>query len=140
MAFLPRRGVAAMFAGLVALSLGCGMGSKEDSPAAGATPPSPTNPTAPSGAEGRQIRFEVTASSGKASMINWSTVEDSAIVNDAKTPWMKTVTLEDKYGLIGVNATASDGKTIACKLYVDGKLVDEGESDGSVNCSDTVSP
>lgn len=84
------------------------------------------------------IRFEVTAADGaKATLINWSTLEDSALLNDEPLPWSKEVTLETKLGLVGVNASVASGR-VGCKLYVDGQLVDEGESDVVVNCSDTV--
>lgn len=87
---------------------------------------------------GHTIRFEVTSTAATtATLINWSTVEDSALLKNEKLPWSKEVVLEDKFGLVGVNASVASGK-VACKLYVDGKLVDEGESDSVVNCSDTV--
>lgn len=83
------------------------------------------------------IRFEVTSSSGQVTLINWSTLEDSAIVNDAASPWTHQVDLKSRTGLVGVNASAASG-TVACKLWVDGKLVDEGESAGAVHCGTTV--
>lgn len=92
----------------------------------GATPPA-----------AHTVRFEVTTSSGQASLINWSTLEDSAIVNDAATPWTHEVEMESRTGLVGVNASAVTG-TVACKLWVDGALVDEGESAAAVNCSSRV--
>jgi hypothetical protein len=92
---------------------------------------------------GHTIRFEVTTAGGTASLINWSTLEDAAVEQNvpatAAAPWVMEVNLEDQLGLVGVNASAADGKNVACKLFVDGKLVDEASGDGSVNCSDTVS-
>lgn len=89
---------------------------------------------------GHVIRFEVTSPSGAATatLINWSTLEDSALDRDQALPWSKEVQLETRSGLVGVNASVTGGR-VACKLFVDGALVDEGESDGTVNCSDLVS-
>ncbi|MFB6392643.1 MmpS family transport accessory protein [Polymorphospora lycopeni] len=82
------------------------------------------------------VRFEVTSEAGTA-YINWSTLGDSAVESEAATPWSKEVQLEGSAGLAGVTATAIG--TISCKLWVDGNLVDEGESEGVVNCSATIS-
>lgn len=91
---------------------------------------------------GHVIRFEVTAESGTALLVNWSTVEDAALERDVAAstdkPWVKEVTLETRTGLVGVNVTGT-GK-VSCKLLVDGQVVDEGESEGVVNCSKAISP
>lgn len=128
--------VAAAVLALASLACGAGQTDKPNGPPADA-PTSASAATKGRPAKGHTIKFEVVAESGTATMVNWSTLEDHALLNNVQTPWTKEARLEDKYGLVGVNATA-DGR-ITCKLWVDGKLVDEGESDGSVNCSDTVS-
>lgn len=86
---------------------------------------------------GHTVRFEVSGP-GQASTINWSVIEDSAVETAVGLPWTKTVQMNDRFGIVGINATADTGK-ISCKLYVDDKLVDEGESEMVVNCSATVS-
>lgn len=97
----------------------------------------PQSHEAVGGRGGHTIRFEVTSTSGKATLVNWSTLEDSAVLSDQQTPWSKEVHLDGTAGLVGVNASASSG-LIACKIHVDGVLLDEGESEGAVNCSGTV--
>lgn len=99
------------------------------------------NLTPPSGlpttGQERTIRFEVTSSTGTVTMINWSTVEDAAVESDVATPWSKEVAFDAVAGLAGVNVSGT-GK-VGCKLYIDGQLVDEGESELVVNCSTTIS-
>lgn len=95
------------------------------------------SPEAVGGRGGHTIRFEVTATSGHATLVNWSTLEDSAVLSDQQTPWSKEAHLDSAAGLVGVNASTADG-LIACKIYVDGGLLDEGESEGTVNCSGTI--
>lgn len=87
------------------------------------------------GANRHTIVFEVTSTAGKAT-INWSTLEDSAILTDEKTPWTKTVELEKKTGLVGV-LVSGEGR-LTCTLKVDGKVVDTEESDGTVNCAKSI--
>lgn len=87
---------------------------------------------------GHEITFEATAKTGSILSVNWSTVEDSAIKQSPASPWKKTVKLDNAYGLTGVNVSGSG--TVTCKLIVDGKTVDEGESAGVVNCSTTLKP
>lgn len=120
--------------GVVALANGVltRSSNQANNPATSRPAPPATKPAA-----GHTIRFEVTSPSATATLINWSTLEDSALLRDEKLPWSKEVQLEDRFGLVGVNASVASGK-ISCKLYVDGALVDEGESDNVVNCSDTV--
>src|SRR2546421_6188336 len=95
-------------------------------------------PPAATTAAGHAIRFEVTSRPGIAALINWSTIGDSALLHDQALPWAKDVRLDAAAGLVGINATASDGGRIFCKLYVDGKQIKANESDGTVNCSTTV--
>jgi hypothetical protein len=106
-------------------------------PTAGVTSGAPSRSTA----GGKVIRFEVWAASGTASLVNWSTLEDSAILRDVPAaedePWVHEATLETTFGLVGVNASATSG-LVSCRLLVDGVQVDEGESEGTVNCSATV--
>lgn len=118
--------------GVVALANGVLTGVNQANNPATTRPATATKP-----ATTHTIRFEVTSPSATATLINWSTLEDSALLNNEKLPWSKEVVLEEKFGLVGVNASVASGK-IACKLYVDGVMVDEGESDSVVNCSDTV--
>ena len=110
------------------------LNSSTDDPTRAGLGPAPTT-----AAVGHKILFEVTSPSGAATatLVNWSTLEDSAADHDQALPWSKEVLLETRSGLVGVTASVAGGR-VACKLYVDGKLVDEGESDGVVNCSDTV--
>lgn len=91
--------------------------------------------------EGAVVRFEVTgagANAAKTARVNWSTLEDSSVTEDAPLPWSHEVQMKQKYGIVGVLVSAP-GKRLACKLYVDGQLVDEEESDNSVNCAETIS-
>ncbi|MFY1686481.1 MmpS family transport accessory protein [Plantactinospora sp. WMMB782] len=82
------------------------------------------------------VRFEVSAPSGKVTLVNWSTVEDSALVRNPVSPWSHEVELESATGIVGVNVSGTG--TVACRVWVDGKLVDEGESSGAVHCGATV--
>jgi hypothetical protein len=101
--------------------------------------PAPAVPPPPAtSAAGHTIRFEVTSRPGITALVNWSTVGDSAILHDQTLPWAKDVRLDAAAGLVGINATSSDGGRIACKLFVDGKQIKANESDGTVNCSTTV--
>jgi hypothetical protein len=107
-------------------------------PASG--PSSGATSGASSRAAGKTVRFEVWTASGTA-LVNWSTLEDSAILRDVPAaedePWVHEATLETSFGLVGVNASAASG-LVSCRLLVDGAVVDEGESEGTVNCSATV--
>lgn len=85
---------------------------------------------------GHTVTFEVAAKTGKLTLVNWSILEDSAILNNPPSPWKKSVTLETATGLAGVNVSGTG--TVTCRLLVDGKVIDEGESDAVVNCSDTI--
>lgn len=106
------------------------------------TQPAPQAPVAPLGAppaaadQGHDIQFEVTTADGSVDMVNWSTLDDSALEDNTKSPFVKRVRLERKTGIVGVNA--SDASRVRCRLTVDGKVVDEGESDFVVNCSFVV--
>ncbi len=86
---------------------------------------------------GHQVRFEATAQSGRLTMVNWSILEDASVETDPTSPWTKTVTLETAAGLVGINASGTG--TVTCRLLVDGKVVDEGSSEGTVNCSRVLS-
>jgi hypothetical protein len=109
--------------------------SADPTPAAAAHVP-PLDAPAGTPAAVHTIVFEVTTADGSVNSVNWSTLGDSAVLNDEASPFSKTVTLDRRYGLVGV--TASDDTRLRCRLIVDGAIVDEGESDGVVNCSASV--
>lgn len=117
-------------------------GSAENPPA-GSLPAVPTQPlVAPTGgstrAEGHTVTFEVTTADGNVDMVNWSTLENSAVLNDEVSPFTTTVPMRAVYGLVGV--TASDGSRLTCRLTVDGVIVATVTGDGDVNCSAPVGP
>lgn len=126
-------GVAAVV--LVGFSLACGSGGGNSAGSDAAPTEEPTTAEATT-ASGHTIKFVVKAADGSVDMVNWSTLEDSSVDNNVTSPWSKSVKLEDSSGLVGVDA--SDSSRVSCELYVDGKKVDDGDSDGTVNCSDTV--
>lgn len=121
--------------GIVAVAVAPDAAKKGVNDAVAPTSAAPVT-VAPTKAGGHTIRFEVTSSTGKAT-VNWSTLEDAASLNDVPTPWSKEVRLETRTGLVGVTASGN-GAHLTCKLIVDGKVVDEGESDSVVNCSASV--
>lgn len=120
--------------GLVALAL---TDSTADKPTTTPTSRGPLSNDGVGTRPGHTIRFEVTTKSGTATIINWSTIEDSALLTDQKTPWSLDVVMDRKLGSVGVNASAGEG-TVSCKVFMDGVLLDEGESEGAVNCSGSV--
>jgi hypothetical protein len=122
----PRKSNRGLIIAVIALAVLLGIGTLISLALLGANPPA-----------AHTVRFEVTSSSGQVTLINWSTLEDSAILNDTASPWTLQVEMESRTGLVGVNASTASG-TVACKLWVDGKLADDGESAGTVHCGATV--
>ncbi|WP_433381628.1 hypothetical protein ACQPZX_17445 [Actinoplanes sp. CA-142083] len=95
---------------------------------------------------GHKVRYEIETSSGNANGILWSLGGPSQFdkkVPDSpggtvSTPWSKTVTFKDENQLAALTTEVASG-TATCRIFVDGKKVDEATHEGQATCQVRVS-
>ncbi|WP_412540922.1 hypothetical protein R8Z50_34955 [Longispora sp. K20-0274] len=86
-----------------------------------------------------QVRFEVTSTEAGSVSVTYLAGTTTATLTDEALPFSKTVTMNQSFGLVSVNASAPAGR-MSCKVFVDGKQVASNESDLMVDCTATVTP
>lgn len=82
------------------------------------------------------IVFKATAKTGALTLVNWTSLKDSAAVDNPPSPWTKTVSLVAGVGLAALEVTGSG--TVTCELVVDGKVLSTAESPQTASCSHTI--
>lgn len=92
---------------------------------------------------GHKVRYEVETSSGTARMIAWDNGDGDLVKtpesldDQATTPWSITETFEESGVRVGVAADIETGTAI-CRLYIDGRLVDQSQGTVGALCEATI--
>lgn len=82
----------------------------------------------------KEVTYEITSSSGTASIVTYSVAKGQQQESSVKTPWKKTVEVD-----IAVLSASNDGDgEIACKITKGDKVISENKSSGqyaNVTCN-----